>query len=79
MDHVAEEFGRIETLAACGESGEKGGPKLIYGYTDRVEHAETMARCRMKHLINAGHTIIDHELHIDPTATPKVWGWIAYI
>lgn len=70
--------GGVAVVGPDTDQGEEVRSRLVYGYHDRVEHAELKLKLRMQHIVNSGGRIVDWNLTIDPTASPKVRSWIAY-
>jgi hypothetical protein len=52
--------------------------RTTYTQHNDVTNAASLLDARIAHLEKGGYTILDHELHIDPAADPKVQSWILF-
>lgn len=64
-------------VSAHGERVGKGVRLEYFGHNND-DNADALITLKRRYLEEHGCQVIDHELHVDPLETPKVWGWILY-
>lgn len=77
LDEVAAVTGEVTVLAATKYGR---GVRLEYFGFDWDPHLghHALMELKVQALEQAGHRVIDHQAHYDPTATPRKWGWVIY-